>query len=811
MQSKFAALLFLVLIACLPACAGPILWGFTSPLLSGSPGDALTFQGSLVNTLGYDVYLNSWTINLTGFAEDAIDSTPFLLSPYPLGASETTPAFDWFIVSVPMGMAAGLYQGEFIVLGGANEDDQTVLDSLTFRVQVGNAVPEPGTAALLAAGLVLAAIRARRLPFFHGKLVPAALLLAVMCAAPALAAGPPMPAYEWHTFYAAAEPSSGNKPIGRGVAVDSAGNVYVVGVTQKPWNFAPGTPLHAIEENPYPYAGFIMKLSPSGELLWHTFYHITPQAIAIGPGDALYISGGGTFCNDGVTQPAIYGGADVCGSGGFAMKMDTNGLLLWYTLYRTGGEAIAVDPVNGYIYVGGNGNYISGPFPQPPLQHPAPREAPLVIALDMNGGYRWHTFLETGEGHALCVDASGSIIVSGMLIGSSGGAFVTKLYGPASGSAFGSPAWTRVWGGNRYAYGLAADATGNVYATGNAYPSSPLMTPLLHPADSGNPTIFVTKLDPDGNCLWYTMYGNTSYGRSIAVDPRGYVLVHGHQAFYDFSGDGGARSLHDNSYSTYDGGHFLLALNTDGAYQWHTFYGYPDYERPKAIALDANHNVYLTGSSGADWVGDNGAQPLNPHGASADSLYLQKFSLKAAPTVTWLNPAPITFGSALGTAQLNASADVPGFFTYTPPMGSVLPVGTAQILSAVFTPSDAAAYSSVSKNATIDVLPAPPAAPARVVATAALSRTETQVLLTVTIANTGGATAANVLLTTATINTASAAALPQSLGAVAAGANVTVTLAFPASLGAPGAAAILRLGGTYTGGSFSSTGRIRLP
>src|SRR5439155_26464861 len=43
--------------------------------------------------------------------------------------------------------------------------------------------------------------------------------------------------------------------------------------------------------------------------------------------------------------------------------------------------------------------------------------------------------------------------------------------------------------------------------------------------------------------------------------------------------------------------------------------------------------------------------------------------LKAAPSITWAVPAPITYGTALNVAQLNASADVPGTFTYSPAAG----------------------------------------------------------------------------------------------------------------------------------------------
>jgi hypothetical protein len=53
--------------------------------------------------------------------------------------------------------------------------------------------------------------------------------------------------------------------------------------------------------------------------------------------------------------------------------------------------------------------------------------------------------------------------------------------------------------------------------------------------------------------------------------------------------------------------------------------------------------------------------------------------------------------------------------------------------------------------------------------------------------------------------------LPQNLGAIAAGGSTTATVTFPTSLGNPGAAAVLSLAGSYSGGSFSSTSRIKLP
>jgi hypothetical protein len=80
--------------------------------------------------------------------------------------------------------------------------------------------------------------------------------------------------------------------------------------------------------------------------------------------------------------------------------------------------------------------------------------------------------------------------------------------------------------------------------------------------------------------------------------------------------------------------------------------------------------------------------------------------LKATPTITWSNPADITYGTALSSTQLNATASVPGVLTYTPGAGVVLNAGNAQTLTANFVPTDTANYSNASKNVSINVLKA---------------------------------------------------------------------------------------------------------
>ena len=79
---------------------------------------------------------------------------------------------------------------------------------------------------------------------------------------------------------------------------------------------------------------------------------------------------------------------------------------------------------------------------------------------------------------------------------------------------------------------------------------------------------------------------------------------------------------------------------------------------------------------------------------------------QAVPVITWPAPQPIIVGAALGPAQLNATASVPGTFTYSPSPGTVLPVGT-QTINAFFTPADAADYTSASASVTLAVNAAP--------------------------------------------------------------------------------------------------------
>ena len=82
---------------------------------------------------------------------------------------------------------------------------------------------------------------------------------------------------------------------------------------------------------------------------------------------------------------------------------------------------------------------------------------------------------------------------------------------------------------------------------------------------------------------------------------------------------------------------------------------------------------------------------------------VQTCALPIYSTVTWGTPAAITYGTALSSMQLNATASVPGTFAYSPAAGSILSVGN-QTLSATFTPTDGTDYTAANGSVVIAVV-----------------------------------------------------------------------------------------------------------
>jgi sugar lactone lactonase YvrE len=94
--------------------------------------------------------------------------------------------------------------------------------------------------------------------------------------------------------------------------------------------------------------------------------------------------------------------------------------------------------------------------------------------------------------------------------------------------------------------------------------------------------------------------------------------------------------------------------------------------------------------------------------AATQSIALNGTATPGTPKITWATPAAITYGTALSSTQLNASATVAGAFAYSPVSGTVLTLGT-HTLSVTFTPTDTTDYTSATATVQLVVNQATPA------------------------------------------------------------------------------------------------------
>ena len=121
------------------------------------------------------------------------------------------------------------------------------------------------------------------------------------------------------------------------------------------------------------------------------------------------------------------------------------------------------------------------------------------------------------------------------------------------------------------------------------------------------------------------------------------------------------------------------------------------------------------GRHGTDAVGC-----VHAHGHDGLREHLDSVTInvaQAAPTITWANPAGITYGTALSPTQLDAtsswtvggvSGSVEGTFTYSQAVGTVLAPGAGQTLSVTFIPTDTADYQTTFDTVAINVDKATP-------------------------------------------------------------------------------------------------------
>jgi len=498
---------------------------------------------------------------------------------------------------------------------------------------------------------------------------------------------------------------------GTGIAVDAAGDVYVIGDNLN----VPTTP-NAIASSPSGFAGntvFVAELNPSGSgLIYSTYlpgaadYRDTASltgAIAVDGSGNIYVAGGaqaGLPVTAGAYQSAYQGGSGT--SNAFFAKINP-------ALSGTASVVYAT-------YLGGNG--ING-------------DAATAIALDGAGnayleGYTTSTNFPTTSGafqttRAGVQDAfvakinpalSGAAsLVYSTYLGGSDGAGGTRGY-----SGF-VPAQTFAIGPAQIDGGIAVDSAGNAYVTSATTSVNFPTTPGAYQVNSNMPNpnkynvgltkgpsdVFVTKLNATGSALVYSTYigggkgkdnsGTRSGGASIALDSSGDAEVTGWTNSTVFPTKNALQTTNGGDYDA-----FVTVLNPSGSgLLFSSYFGGSGHDAGFGIALDSAGNAYVGGQTGsANFPTTAGAYQTTagsgfvlkidpPADASEVSVPIPAGGTNsAAPDDLRSGKADSWLASSVSTAQIGWSTTWISSFAGNPAWGSYIPFPQTEDSYSVF-------------------------------------------------------------------------------------------------------------------------------
>ena len=478
---------------------------------------------------------------------------------------------------------------------------------------------------------------------------------------------------------------------GNGIAVDAAGNAYVTGSTGSA-NFPTTTGAFQAALGGVRNA-FVTKLNATGMTLAYSTYlggsgNDFGFGIAVDAAGNAYVTGSTNSANfpttPGAFQTALGGGGDA-----FVTKLNATGTGLVYSTYLGGssgdtGSGIAVD-VAGNAYV--TGYTFSANFPTTPGAFQTAFSGLIdafVTKLNATGSALFYSTYLGGSsddfGFGIAIDAAGNAYVTGQTnsanFPTTPGAFQTALAGVQNAfvtklNATGSALFYSTYlggSGPDVGFGIAADAAGNAYVTGDTFSTNfPTTAGAFQTALGGGADAFVTKLNATGTGLVYSTYLGGSgfdHGSGIAVDAAGNAYVTGQTASTNFPTTPGVFQ------TGYGGGltdAFVTKLNATGTQLAYSAYlGGSDADAGNAITVDAAGNAYVTGTtSSANFPTRN---PVQPSLAGSPNAFIARIS--PVVTVGLHNPATSTF--FLRNSNTSGVADLT--FAYGPAGAGWIPL-----------------------------------------------------------------------------------------------------------------------------------------
>jgi uncharacterized repeat protein (TIGR01451 family) len=453
------------------------------------------------------------------------------------------------------------------------------------------------------------------------------------------------------------------RETGTGIAVDTAGNVYVSGSTQSP-NFPTLNPIQTFTDGNYHV--FVTKVNATGTALVYSTYlggSHNEQAfdLALDSSNNVYVVGL-TSSDDfpvtpGVAQPlcAPYPNsqgvptANCVGeqNNGFVTKLNATGSALVYSTFIGGSEynainAIAVNSA-GEAYVAGSTNAWNCDVQGIPAYTCFPTTSgAFQSGYQVNGGSMFATFTK--------LNAAGTSFLYSTVLGDT------------------APNQLGVSQFVSFANGIAVDSKGMAYVAGQTLASDFYTTaqafqktaaPILQGGQIGGYRGFVTKFNPAGSgnasIVYSTFLGgnNSNFSdlvQGIAVDTTGSAYVTGVAGTNTFPTTKGAFQPACFNPGGFCNSGFVSKLNSAGSKLTYSTYlantdGAVTYTSPR-IRIDAAKNAYVT------MMSNSGAFPLQ-------------------------NPIQTYEGSSLTMAVLNATGKALLFSTYLAGNGYAVPYGLA--------------------------------------------------------------------------------------------------------------------------------------
>jgi acetoin utilization deacetylase AcuC-like enzyme len=364
------------------------------------------------------------------------------------------------------------------------------------------------------------------------------------------------------------------------------------------------TPTPALTPSPTPVPGSAPAATPAPVVAWSSQFGTENWDRC----NAVAVDGEGNIILGGATQGALPGKTLGGHWDAYVQKYSPAGVEQWtlqFTNFNSVGVlAMAVDREGNIIVAG----HVQGALPGETFA--GGQDDAYVRKYTPDGTELWtHQFGSAGSEQAFGVvaDASGNIIVVGGTYGALPGqtqvgdedAFA-RMFSPA-----GVEMWTSQFGtsaGDR-AIGVTVDGTGNILVAGRTEGA------LSGQPPTGSSDAFVREFSPAGDELWTRQFGSAApdAANAVAADMSGNIIVVGYAM----------GALPRQTLVGYNDA-FVRKLSPAGVEMWTSQFGSPISAGAYAVAVDRDGNIIVAGNTLAELPG----QTL----VGMDDVFVREFS-----------------------------------------------------------------------------------------------------------------------------------------------------------------------------------------